>query len=168
MLPDARFLQAAAAAFDGYAKELDREARAWEPSPSDAFTALVVMVPTMSEYFGQWKESRFVRGAASDSDSFNVVSRLSDVRDIVSGLTVIYDGVEQLAAEAGPDRSRQTGRELAELHGFVDDLYAQEAGGKRFTPEQADLLGAEAQGRATAIAGQVSQLAAELEIPIQQ
>ena len=40
------------------------------------------MVPTMSEYFGQWKTSRFVLGDRASSDSFNVVSRLSDIGDI--------------------------------------------------------------------------------------
>jgi hypothetical protein len=62
VLPDAAFISAAAAAFDSYAKELAAAGDAWEPTESDAFTALVVMVPTMSEYFGQWKESRFVTG----------------------------------------------------------------------------------------------------------
>ena len=57
------------------------------------------MVPTMSEYFGQWKESRFVQGAAADSEAFNVVSRLSDINDIISGLEVVYDGVEPTIAE---------------------------------------------------------------------
>jgi hypothetical protein len=168
VLPDAVFLRAATREFDRYAQELDASARAWEPKPSDAMTALVVMVPTMSEYFGQWKESRFVKGAAADSESFNVVSRLSDVGDILSSLEVIYDGVQPIAATAGADRSRQTRRELADLSDFVDDLRTQENSGKRFTPEQAEALGAEAQERATAIAGQVSQQAAELNIPIEQ
>ena len=66
VLPDARFLLAASQAFDRYANELAKAAEAWEPTESDAFTALVVMVPTMSEYFGQWKESRFVKGAAAE------------------------------------------------------------------------------------------------------
>ena len=168
VLPDAVFLRAATREFDRYAQELDTSARAWQPKPSDAMTALVVMVPTMSEYFGQWKESRFVKGAAADSESFNVVSRLSDVGDILSSLEVIYDGVQPLAATAGADRSRQTRRELADLSDFVDDLRTQENAGKRFSPEQAEALGAEAQERATAIAGQVSQQAAELQIPIEQ
>jgi hypothetical protein len=168
VLPDAAFLQAASGEFLRQAKALDTAAADWQPTPSDAFTSLVVMVPTMSEYFGQWKESRFVRGSGFTSDSFNVVSRLSDIRDILSGLEVIYAGIDPLAARADAAKGRQARRELAELKAFVEDLYAQERGGRRFTPEQADALGAEAQGRATAIAGQVTQLAAELSIPIEQ
>ena len=44
------------------------------------------MVPTMTEYFGQWKMSRFIRGAKADGEAFNVVSRLSDINDILGGL----------------------------------------------------------------------------------
>ena len=54
-------MAAAAGALKKYADELQADGQAWKPTASDAFTALVVMVPTMSEYFGQWKESRFVR-----------------------------------------------------------------------------------------------------------
>ncbi len=54
------------------------------------------------------------------------------------------------------------------MSAFVSDLYEQEQADKRFTPEQADQLGTEAQSRATAIAGQVSQVASELGIEIEQ
>jgi hypothetical protein len=168
VLPDAPFLLAAAEAFDRYANELATSADAWEPTESDAFTALVVMVPTMSEYFGQWKESRFVLGSTSESASFNVVSRLSDINDILAGLEVIYDGVEGRLAEVDPAQAQQTERELTDLRAFVEDLYSREESGERFEPEQAEVLGTEAQERATAIAGQVSQAAAELGVTIEQ
>jgi Imelysin len=168
VLPDAPFLLAAAEVFDKYAAELAASAKAWEPSESDAFTALVVMVPTMSEYFGQWKESRFVLGGESEAESFNVVSRLSDINDILSGLEVIFAGVEERLAEVDPAQAEQTGRELTDLRAFVEDLYAREESGERFEPEQAEVLGTEAQERATAIAGQVSQAAAELGVTIEQ
>ena len=168
VLPDAAVLLAAAEAFDKYASELATSAEAWEPSESDAFTALVVMVPTMSEYFGQWKESRFVLGDSSTAESFNVVSRLSDINDILTGLEVIYAGVEHRLAGIDPAQAEQTGRELTDLRAFVEDLYSREQGGERFEPEQAEVLGTEAQERATAIAGQVSQAAAELGVTIEQ
>ena len=86
VLPDANVLTAAADAFVLYGAKLDRSAKAWQPTASDAFTSVVVMVPTMSEYFGQWKVSRFVLGDSANGDSFNVVSRLSDIGDILGGL----------------------------------------------------------------------------------
>ena len=168
VLPDPGLLLAAAQAFDRYATELAASGDAWQPADSDAFTALVVMVPTMSEYFGQWKESRFVRGETATSESFNVVSRLSDIRDILGGLDVIYAGVEPLIATEDKAQSLQTGEELDDLIAFIEDLHDEEQAGDRFTPEEADTLGVEAQERATAIAGQVSQAAARLGITIEQ
>jgi hypothetical protein len=168
VLPDAHFLVASAEAFDRYANELADAGETWQPSDSDAFTALVVMVPTMSEYFGQWKESRFVLGDKSNAESFNVVSRLSDINDILTGLSVIYGDLQSTLADADPAQSQQTGRELRDLQAFVEDLYTREQKGNRFTPEQADVLGTEAQERATAIAGQVSQAAAALGVTIEQ
>jgi hypothetical protein len=167
-LPDALVLASAADAFERYAAELDTEAQAWEPTASDAFTSLVVMVPTMSEYFGQWKESRFVQGDAAEGDSFNVVSRLSDINDIISGLEIVYDGVEPAISAADEYAAEQTGKELQELSAFIADLRAQEEDGRRFTPEQADQLGSDAQARGEAVAGQVAQHAAQLGIEIQQ
>ena len=128
-LPDARVLTAAAGAFKRYADELHTDAQAWEPTASDAFTALVVMVPTMSEYFGQWKESRFVRGDAAESEAFNVVSRLSDINDIISGLQVVYDGV------AAGDRRGRRGRRDTDRRGAgragIVHLRPARAGGRR-------------------------------------
>jgi Imelysin len=168
VLPDPGLLYAAAESFEMYANELDAAGETWQPTPSDAFTAIVVMVPTMSEYFGQWKVSRFVAGEAASSEAFNVVSRLSDIRDILTGLEVIYGGVQPAVAEIDGDQAAQTGRELSDLREFIGDLYERERAGNKFTPEQADALGSEAQERATAIAGQVSQAAARLGVEIEQ
>ncbi|MCP9487901.1 MAG: hypothetical protein MSC30_18835, partial [Gaiellaceae bacterium MAG52_C11] len=168
VLPDPGLFLAASETFDKYAKELDAAGKEWDPTPSDAFTAIVVMVPTMSEYFGQWKVSRFVAGEGASSESFNVVSRLSDIRDILTGLEVIYEGVEPAIGQLDQAKAAQTGRELTDLRAYIAQLYEQEQSGKRFTAEQADTLGTEAQERATAIAGQVSQTAAELGVEIEQ
>ena len=166
VLPDAAFLVASAREFDRYAKELQDAAAAWQPTESDAFTSLVVMVPTMSEYFGQWKESRFVLGDKATSDNFNVVSRLSDIHDILASLEVVYQDVHPVIASADKAQADQTGAELTGLQTFIDDLWSQEQGGKRFTAEQAEVLGKEAQTRGAAVAGQVSQAASTLGISV--
>ncbi len=167
-LPDAAVFKAAAEAFALYGGKLDASARAWKPSASDAFTAVVVMVPTMSEYFGQWKTSRFVLGDKARGDAFNVVSRLSDIGDILGGLRVIYAGIQPAIASVDPQQASQTKRELDSLWSYVAKLRQQEKAGRRFTPEQADSLGRTAQERATAIAGQVTQAAARLKVKIAQ
>jgi hypothetical protein len=168
LLPDAVAFEGTANAFDLYARRLDRSARRWQPTASDAFTSVVVMVPTMSEYFGQWKVSRFVLGARAQGDAFNVVSRLSDIGDILTGLQVIYRGIAPAIARRDPAQSAQTARELARLTAFVQKLRGQERAGRRFKPEQAEILGRQAQDRATAIAGQVTQAAARLKVKIVQ
>jgi len=168
VLPDAAVFKAAADAFVLYAGKLDAASRAWKPTASDAFTAVVVMVPTMSEYFGQWKVSRFVLGSRAKGEAFNVVSRLSDIGDILGGLRVIYAGIRPAIATSDPQQAAQTKRELDSLWSFVAKLRKQEKAGRRFTPEQADVLGRTAQERASAIAGQVTQSAARLKVKIAQ
>jgi hypothetical protein len=168
VLPEPNALKAAVDAFVLYGGRLDRAARAWQPTSSDAFTSVVVMVPTMSEYFGQWKTSRFVLGDRASSEAFNVVSRLSDIGDILGGLRVIYAGIRPSIAGVDSSQAKQTKRDLDALHAYVAKLRKQEKAGRRFTPQQADILGRLAQERATAIAGQVTQAAARLKVKIAQ
>jgi hypothetical protein len=167
-LPDANVLKAGADALHSYSSELDSSARAWEPTESDAFTALVVMVPTMSEYFNSWKNSRFIMGDASEQRDFVVISRLSDIQNILGSLQVVYGEVKPLVEVEDPAQAAQIETSLDDLKQFVADVYAKEQGGYQHTPEEADVLGAEAQNRATAIAGQVAQIAAKLNIKIEE
>ena len=146
-LPDANVLKAGADALDEQAGTLAQAAADWQPLP-DAFNALVVMTPTMSEYFASWRDSRFVSGDASTQRDFVAISRLADMQDILGGLELIYAQVQPLAATADADQAAQVATGLAELRAFVAGVYAEEQGGKRFSPEEADLLGEEAQNRA--------------------
>ena len=167
VLPDAYVLKAGAATLDQYAQELLAASEAWTPTPTDAFTALVVMIPTMSEYFGSWRDSRFVAGDASTQRDFVAISRLADIQDILSGLEIVYAQVRPLVETVDADQAAQIATDLTNLRAFVADIYAEEQGGRRFTAEEADLLGAETQNRATAITGQIAQVAAELGITIE-
>ncbi|HRV59307.1 MAG TPA: imelysin family protein, partial [Solirubrobacterales bacterium] len=138
-------------------------------TPSDAFTAITVMTPTMSEYFEQWKLSAFVAGAGEQSEQgFVATSRLSDIADILTGIDFTYDEIEPLIAAKNPDQAEQTASELSKLLSTSEDLRDREAAGQKFTPRQADLLGAEMQARAERIAGQVTQAAKDLDIEIQE
>ncbi len=166
-LPDADFLVAAARDFAANAKDLSAAAEEWEPTKEDALTALVVMTPTMSEYFEAWKNSRFVAGDKAEESSFVAASRLQDIADILGGLVLIYDNVEPVISDADAQQAQQTGTELGELEAFAARLRDEEAAGKRFTAQEADTLGSEAQDRAEAIAGQVSQAAGQLGITLE-
>lgn len=165
-LPDANLLKGFADSLASYSSDLLASSEAWEPTESDAFTALVVMVPTMSEYFGSWKESRFVAGDEATSATFAVISRLADIQDILTSLQVVYAGVTPLVQTLGDEPTQQIGDGLDSLKAYVADIYEQEQGGKRFSAEEADFFGSEAQDRAMAITGQISQVAALLGIPL--
>jgi hypothetical protein len=166
-VPDADFLVAATRDFARNAKDLDGAAKAWSPTEQDAFTALVVMTPTMSEYFEAWKNSRFVAGNTSGEKVFVAASRLQDIAGILNGLVLIYDSVEPSVTKANAQQAAQTGSDLEALHQFAVKLRDQEAGGRRFSAGQADTLGSDAQDRAEAIAGQVSQAAGQLGIKLE-
>lgn len=165
-LPDANVLKAGVDMLTQMANDLHTAAEEWTPTESDAFTALVVMVPTMSEYFASWRDSRFVLGDASTQRDFNVISRLADIQDILGGLEVVYAQVRPRVESVDRAQAEQIAAGLRDLKAFVADVYAQERNGKRFTPEEADTLGAEAQNRATAITGQISQIAGVLGVKI--
>jgi hypothetical protein len=166
-VPDASFYVAAARDFEGTVGELGEAAREWEPTMKDALTALVVMTPTMSEYFEAWKNSRFVAGNRATEKAFVVASRLQDITDILSGLVLIYDNVQPQIARTDAQQARQTATSLERLHDFAARLRDAERGGRRFTAGDADSLGSDAQDQAEAIAGQISQVAGRMNIELE-
>ncbi len=166
-LPKPEHILAAAKGFDAQAKQLAKDAAAWQPTESDVFNAVVVMTPTMAEYFEAWKNSRFVAGDKATEASFVGASRLGDITGILKGLTVIYDGIEPKIATEDPQTAEQAGENLTALLAYVEKLRDAEDDGRKYTAEQADTYGTEAQKRAEAIAGQVSQAADALNIEIE-
>ena len=90
------------------------------------------MTPTMSEYFGQWKQSRFIAGANAEEQSFAASSRLQDIEDILGGLVLIYGNVAAGRRGGAPSQAAQTGKELEGLHAFAADLRRKEQRGTRF------------------------------------
>ncbi|HZO06709.1 MAG TPA: hypothetical protein VFB52_09990 [Solirubrobacterales bacterium] len=167
-LPDANIYKAALDEFDKQAKELNKDAQEFEPTPSDAMTSIVIMTPTMSEYFEAWKNSRFIAGEGASELGFVATSRLSDIADILGGILVTYNGMEPEIAAENPQQAAQTKKELESLVAFASDLRDREADGEKFTAKQADALGAQAQAQAEAIAGQVTQSAKQLDIELQE
>jgi hypothetical protein len=167
-LPDADIYKATLDEFARQTKSLDEDAQAFEPTPSDALTSIVIMTPTMSEYFEAWKNSRFIAGQGAEELGFVATSRLSDIADILGGILVTYDGMEPMIAAENPQQAKQTRKELQRLVDFAADLRDREADGEKFSAKQADALGAQAQTQAEAIAGQVTQAAKQLEVELQE
>jgi hypothetical protein len=168
ILPDANVLKGSVDLLAQMSSDLDTAAKAWTPTEADAFTALAVMVPTMSEYFGSWRDSRFVTGEASTQRDFVAISRLADIQGILGGLQIVHQNVSPLIQSVDPEQDTQIAEGLESLKNFVKGVYDKEQAGKTFTPEEADFLGAEAQNRATAITGQIVQVASQLNITIEE
>jgi len=166
VLPEAIIFLGAAQGLDMATSELLDALEAWEPTLEDAFTAMVIMVPTMNEYFGQWKESAYIAGDASESESFIALSRLVDISGILTGLDVTYDQVGVVVAEHDADLHAQIDIGFNVLLTFVDDLYTQEQDGVVFNSEEADFFGAEAQRQAENLSALLAQAADELELEI--
>ncbi|QPC84471.1 EfeM/EfeO family lipoprotein [Phototrophicus methaneseepsis] len=167
VLPDANLLLGVTQRLDEETQNLVTAIDEWEPTEEDAFTALVVMIPTMSEYFGQWKESAFVAGDEASEVSFVAASRLLDIVSILTGLRVTYDTVSPLVAESNPDLDAQIVTSFDDLQAYVDDLYEDEQEGVVFEAEEVDLLGTEAQDRAESLAALVAQAADTLGITLE-
>ena len=156
-LPDANLLKAAVDAFERSSAGLLSAASAWQPTPEQAFNALLANVPTFSSFMDGWKNSRFVAGGQSAERGFVATSRLSDLSDNILSWQTIYAGLSPAVKRVAPDQDRQLTLALQDLHAYVSNLYVQEKNHKRFTPEEIDALSEEGQNRAVAIAGQIAR-----------
>jgi len=165
-LPEANMLLGATQGLDDATLEMQAAIEDWDPTLEDALTALVTMIPTMNEYFEQWKESVFVSGSESEAESFIAVSRLLDIKGILAGLSFTYDNIAVLVADSDSQLDQQIRTDFDTLIAYVDDLYGQEQGGVQFSPEEADLFGTEAQDLATALAALVAQAASDLNVTL--
>jgi hypothetical protein len=167
-IPDAIVLKGSLDALDDYTGQLLTLARDWRPTAADAFTILATMLPTVGNYFATWKTSTFVAGTATTQPQYQAASRLADAASMLESLRIVYAGVSAQVRAADPAQDRQLAEGLDSLHAFVVDLYQKEQAGKHYTPEEADLLEAEAADRATALTSQVTQVMALLGVTLQQ
>lgn len=166
VLPNANLMLAVFQTLDDATGQMQDAVNKWQPTIEDAFTALVTMLPTMNEYFEQWKLSSFVAGTATTEQDFVGNSRLIDVYGIIHGLQTTYQQVSPAVAAADPALDGQITAGFNDLVTFVNDLYTKESAGTVFTADQADLYGGEAQTKATTLAGQVSQAIALLGLNV--
>jgi len=166
-IPNANVLLGGAQALDNATGELQTAVGEWEPTLSDAFSALVNMIPTMEGYFNEWKNSAFVMGDQAEEQSFVASSRLIDVLGILQGLDLTYSKLEGLVATADPEMAAQISANMADMTAFVQDLLDQENAGTRFSPTEADFFGKSLQDQAATTAGLVAQAAALLDIELE-
>lgn len=163
-LPEAGVFVATASSLRQATTELNGAIDEWEPSVEDSFTALVTMIPTMGEYFEEWKASAAITG---EDPRFVAQSRLVDVRGIAGSLDVIYSKLAPAVAAEVPTLDRQVESGFDDLLAFVERVLEQEQSGVQFGPQEADALGSEAQQQAQALAALVAQAAERLGVVLE-
>lgn len=140
--------------------------KAWEPTDKDCFEALAAMTPTLGDYFEEWKESKTTGGSAGGR--FVAVSRVSDMRGIMSSTRLMWQGVEGSVKPVDAALVQQVSRGYDQIVSFVDDVEAREKAGQ-MSAEQIDALGSQAKEKTDKVTAQVVEAAAlvKVELPKQ-
>jgi hypothetical protein len=162
-LPDAHYFLAIANAFADAAAQMNTAIGEWTPTPDDKFTALLTMIPTMGDYFQEWKGSAYIAG---EDPRFVAQSRLVDVKGIATSLSVIYSNEATSVSAKDSTLNQQITAGFDDLLKFLDDTHQKELDGKQFTAEEADALGEQAQNKADMLAALVGQAASTLELTL--
>lgn len=162
-LPEAYVFLAIGNIFVDATTQMSKAVGGWKPSLEDSFTALTTMIPTMGDYFEEWKDSAAITGK---DPRFVAQSRLVDVKGIASSLSVIYANVEPMVKTKDSTLDQQIMTGFDDLVKLLDDTYNREISGKKFTAEEADALGTQAQDKAQKLAVLVGQAATLLDLKL--
>lgn len=161
-LPRAEVLSAIAADVNAKIHELRRTAGAWKPSTADYFSAIITMTPTLSGYFDDWKESRY---SPAGSGKFTAVSRVSDMRGIMSSVAILYSAVRMEVTAQDPALADSIQRGFDGILAFIDRVDRREKkAGTSMAPAEIDELGEQAKQKADKLVPQVEQAAAILDV----
>jgi hypothetical protein len=163
-LPKADVLKAAAKDVRKKITELVTKSKEWQPTIEDCFGAITAMTPTLSGYFDDWRESRY---EPESSGKFSAVSRVSDMRGIMSSVSVLYDAVHQPVAEQDAALGKSIQQGFKDILAFIDRVEDRErkAAGK-LTAAEIEELSAQAKEKADKIVPQVEQAAALLKVDV--
>lgn len=161
-LPRPDVLTAASVDVDKKIGELQKSGEAWQVSVEDCFGAMVVMTPTLSDYFEDWKESRF---AEQKSGKFQAVSRISDMRGIMSSCAVMYQAVQPQVAGKDPALAKSVDLGFKGILSFIDLLGEREKEGV-IKEAEVDELAAQAKEKTDKLVPQIEQSAAVAGIKI--
>ena len=151
-LPRPEILSAAAQDANKKIGELMTDAKAWNASVSDCFGAMVVMTPTLSDYFEDWKESRYSKGK---SGRFQAVSRVSDMRGIMGSCQVMYEAVNNSVAEKDKALAKSVKSGFKEIMAFLDKIEDRE--------KQGGIKGAEIEELATQAKEKTDKIVPQIE-----
>jgi hypothetical protein len=162
-MPRPEVLVAAAKDVNKKIGELVADANAWNASVSDCFGAMVVMTPTLSDYFEDWKESRYSK---DKSGRFQAVSRVSDMRGIMGSCQVMYDAVEKSVAAKDKALAKSVNSGFKEIMAFLDKIEVREKQGE-IKGAEIDELATQAKEKTDKLVPQIEQSAAVSGVKIQ-
>ena len=151
-------------AVDGYARLL-KDSEAWQPSDKDCYQAVFNMTPTLADYFDEWKESR--KGTGELAGRFVAVSRVSDMRGIMSSVKLTWDGLEPELKGKDAALAGSISRGYGQIMTFIDTVDARDGKGK-LTTEAIDALGSQAKDKADKLTVQAQQAAALVGVTVEQ
>ena len=162
-LPRPEVLSAAAKDVNKKLGELLADAKSWNASISDCFGAMVVMTPTLSDYFEDWKESRYSK---EKSGRFQAVSRVSDMRGIMGSCQVMYEAVEKKVAEKDKSLARSIDSGFKGIMSFLDKIDAREKEGE-IKGAEIDELATQAKEKTDKLVPQIQQSAAVIGVKVE-
>jgi len=161
-LPRPEVLAAAAKDVNKKLGELLADANSWNASVSDCFAAMVVMTPTLSDYFEDWKESRYSK---DKSGRFQAVSRVSDMRGIMGSCQVMYEAVEKTVAEKDQSLAKSVDSAFKGIMSFLDKIEDREKQGE-IKGAEIDELATQAKDKTDKLVPQIEQSAAVTGVKI--
>ena len=162
-LPRTEVLSAAAKDVHKKVGELLADAKAWNASVSDCFGAMVVMTPTLSDYFEDWKESRYSK---EKSGRFQAVSRISDMRGIMGSCQVMYEAVEKQVADKDKALAKSVDAGFKGIMTFIDKIDVREKSGE-IKAAEIDELATQAKEKTDKLVPQIEQSAAVVGVKVE-
>jgi hypothetical protein len=158
-LPKAGVVLAAA---DDTSKRIDSllaDAKAWQPTNADCIAAMIAMTPTLSDYFEDWKESRY---SEKQSGRFFAVSRVSDMRGIMGSCGVMYQAVDPDVAHKDAALAKSIRKGFAGITVFLDKIDVREKDGT-VTLAEIDEMASQAKEHTDKLVPQIEQAQALVE-----
>ena len=162
-LPLPEVLMAAAQDVNKKINSLVAEANAWNASVSDCFGAMVVMTPTLSDYFEDWKESRY---SSDKSGRFQAVSRVSDMRGIMGSCQVMYEAVHDGVSAKDKALAKSVASGFKGIMAFLDKIEDREKQGV-IKGAEIDELATQAKEKTDKLVPQIEQSAAVSGVKIE-
>jgi len=161
VLPHAKWLKCVATNFEKHTANLVRDVENLNMTLKDVFTAELTMIPTMGDYFEDWKNGKIL----GKSESFIALSRIFDIKGISGGLKVAYmEAISPELVKVDPKLDQKIKLGFFELTSFVDNIYMDEEAGKKFKPEDADAYASKAQDMADRLSALIAKAAKKLNI----